>query len=180
MKNKIFLICCFLILCLGNCYANTNVSNTNVLNKIDETRYEDYKYIAYFNVGYSSYVQIFCSNVPFKINYTSDTFEFSESVYYEQYNILEDSYTVVGFCEILNIYNFNPKFVLASNFDILDFNGNMVFQAPPSLVGVAKMVTVKEITMEMVGLIPLLISLIIFSLAFRKGFRLLVNFLHGL
>ena len=192
MKKKIILIFAFalifLLLCVKNVYAHSsNLDNVQftvddycIVEMSDGNTYlltpKDAKYgcIAYMTSDFKrTYNTIFaCAN-----NYSNSglgelkRYKLENSVF-----VFVDYYSYES--EILTINS-----VIYSTCDIKYINNSseIFFQNPPRLVVRQEVegVKMKAVTQEIVAILPVILSVLVFSLALRKGLSLLLSFLKA-
>lgn len=191
MKKKISLIFAFavifLLLCVKNVYAHS-YNLDNVVFEVDDycivemsdgntylltPKSAEYGCIAYMTSDHKrTYNTIFaCSS-----NYSN-----SAIGQLKRYKLENSKFVFVDYYwyenEILTINS-----VIYSTCDIKYINnsGEIFFQNPPRLVVRQEVegLELKAVTQEIVAILPVILSVLVFSLALRKGLSLLLNFLR--
>lgn len=96
--------------------------------------------------------------------------------------VLADTKTISGAGRSNEFYH--PNNFWYSNFDIVNSNGDLLFQAPPQqgegiLAPVMNQVEMSQTLLEIVNLLPLIIAVVVSFLGLRKGLRMLFRVLRA-
>lgn len=147
----------------------------------------------------STIYSLYCFEYPLFIDTskTTDTYTAFKYVfdvtteYYESYQLITNTTGfIVNYAEPYKLdvnygteinlnFEIAPSF-LASNYDILDENGEVVFQQPPqvqetTLAPIVEGVETKKTLAEVVGILPIILVVVVGLLAMRKAIRFLMR-----